>query len=50
MLLATPRAVTSCEQLSRLWLHEASRVFGDRLTCADDRGWLGKLLVGATAG
>lgn len=45
VLLAGPRSLTSREQLSRLWLHEACRVFHDRLTCEEDRGQFKHLLV-----
>ncbi len=31
--------------LTRLWLHEHLRVFGDRLNCAEDAQWLQQLLA-----
>jgi hypothetical protein len=45
MLLAGPRALTSRDQLARLWLHESCRVFHDRLTCDEDRRQFKALLV-----
>lgn len=37
---ASPKDTSEPAHLAALWLHEASRVFGDRLTCAEDRAWL----------
>lgn len=34
-----PRTCTSPEALLVLWLHEATRVFGDRLVSDEDRAW-----------
>lgn len=33
-------AVNSLEKLSKLWVHETSRVFHDRLVTIEDRLWL----------
>lgn len=50
MLMATPASVHDREGLSRLWLHEACRVFGDRLVCDEDvRHFQGVLVSGAGA-
>ena len=41
MLMVTdPKQLASPVQLGRLWVHEGYRVFGDRLTCDEDREWL----------
>lgn len=32
------------EKLLRLWCHEESRVFRDRLICAEDRTWFNEAL------
>jgi dynein heavy chain len=45
LLLASPRAAASRDAVARLWLHEACRVFHDRLTCEGDRGAFKKMLV-----
>jgi hypothetical protein len=37
---ADPKVVTRAPEITALWLHEALRVFGDRLTCDQDRDWL----------
>lgn len=42
LLRASPKDTTEPPHLAALWLHESSRVFGDRLTCAEDRGWLAR--------
>lgn len=39
VVMATPAGVETVEQLSRLWVHEASRVFIDRLNEKDDIAW-----------
>lgn len=45
ILMATPATCNNKEALARLWLHEACRVFADRLVCEEDRRQLQKLLV-----
>jgi dynein heavy chain len=45
LLLASPRALSSRDQLARLWLHESCRVFHDRLTCEGDRRQFKTMLV-----
>jgi dynein heavy chain len=45
MLMASPTTCSSREALVRLWLHEASRVFADRLVCEEDRSQLQHMLV-----
>ena len=37
--MANPRQVRKPTQLARLWVHECSRVFADRLVSSDDRQW-----------
>ena len=39
MAMANPRQVRKPTQLARLWVHECSRVFADRLVSSDDRQW-----------
>jgi dynein heavy chain len=45
MLMATPSTCSSKDSMARLWLHEACRVFADRLVCEEDRQQLQKMLV-----
>lgn len=45
ILMATPSTCNSKDALARLWLHEACRVFADRLICQEDRQQLQKMLV-----
>ncbi len=40
MLMADQKRMNTKEQLARLWIHECTRVFGDRLTCDEDHEWL----------
>ena len=40
MLMMDRRRVQSPSQLARMWVHESSRVFGDRLVNEDDKEWL----------
>jgi dynein heavy chain len=44
MLMVDARKMNSKDQLARLWVHEITRVFGDRLTCAEDHQWMKDLL------
>lgn len=36
------------KQVLKCWVHENSRVFGDRLICEEDRQWLKQLLLQQT--
>ena len=40
MLMVDQKKMNNRDQLARLWVHECSRVFSDRLTCDEDRNWL----------
>ncbi|XP_026194572.1 dynein heavy chain 6, axonemal [Cyclospora cayetanensis] len=40
LLTADANALTPRNAIARLWLHEASRIFGDRLMGPDERQWL----------
>jgi len=44
MLMVDRRKVTTGVQLGRLWMHENTRVFGDRLISDEDKGWLKRVL------
>ena len=46
LLQASPRHVPDEAALTKVWVHEASRVFHDRLTDAGDRGWWWTELAG----
>jgi dynein heavy chain, axonemal len=37
--MAAPKAVPNSRALLRLWVHESTRVFCDRLVCTADREW-----------
>lgn len=39
VMRADPKTTTEPDQLTTLWLHEASRVFADRLVNAEDTTW-----------
>lgn len=39
VMRADPKTTTEPDQLTTLWLHEASRVFADRLVNAEDTAW-----------
>ncbi|NXA28829.1 DYH17 protein, partial [Ibidorhyncha struthersii] len=45
LLFSTPECLKSPVDLVRLWLHEAERVYGDKLVERDQKGF-GKMLVG----
>jgi dynein heavy chain len=45
VLMAKPLTVPEPEVLIRLWVHEASRCFADRLTNDDDRSWFRRKVV-----
>jgi hypothetical protein len=45
MLMVSPSACSSRDALLRLWLHEACRVFHDRLINAADREYFKRMLV-----
>jgi dynein heavy chain, axonemal len=40
MLMIDRRRVTTAVQLGRIWVHENTRVFGDRLISDEDKNWL----------
>eukprot|EP01041_Mallomonas_annulata_P000971 gene971-1882_t len=44
MLMCDRRKVNTSELIARLWVHENSRVFGDRLINMEDKEWLHKTL------
>lgn len=44
MLRADPKQVTGPKSLLSLWLHEAQRVFQDRLINDEDRAWFRRAL------
>ena len=47
LLTITPELYTTAPQCVRLWMHECTRVFGDRLTTAAESSRFRKLLVDA---
>lgn len=44
LLNAEPKTCTTTNHLLRLWLHESTRTFRDRLVDEEDRGWFDELL------
>ncbi|WIA13579.1 hypothetical protein OEZ85_007146 [Tetradesmus obliquus] len=49
MLLVSPGCCSDKEALARLWMHEACRVFADRLVCDEDRQYFQKMLIELSA-
>jgi dynein heavy chain len=49
MLMVSPASCSDKEALARLWIHEACRVFADRLVCDEDRQYFQKMLVSLTS-
>jgi len=45
MLMTSPKSVSTVESFTNLWIHEATRVFNDRLTNNEDRHFFKDLLV-----
>src|SRR3546814_3435591 len=43
LLMMSNRRVSSAAQLARMWLHENSRVYSDRLVTKEDTEWFRKL-------
>lgn len=40
VLLSVPEATDGIDAMRRLWAHEVNRIYGDRLTDANDQNWL----------
>ena len=40
LLMTSPRSIVGAESFVRLWVHECTRVFGDRLCSVEDKQWL----------
>jgi len=49
LLMASPTRTSSPVEFARLWVHETSRVFRDRLVNAEDRAWVDSLLQNVLA-
>lgn len=47
MLFTTGDAIKVPSDLIRLWTHEATRVYSDKLVCAEDNDTFGKLVAEA---
>ena len=45
LLMTSPQQCRSASDVARLWVHEACRVFADRLTTEDDLEWLQGVVV-----
>ncbi|GLD95206.1 hypothetical protein PINS_up003848 [Pythium insidiosum] len=45
ILMITPSRCPDADHMNRLWVHEASRVFQDRLNSAADQQWFEELVV-----
>jgi dynein heavy chain len=42
--MCKPGVIREAEQIAKLWIHEASRVFHDRLVDNEDREWFGRVI------
>eukprot|EP00826_Nyctotherus_ovalis_P027355 TRINITY_DN21381_c0_g2_i1.p2 TRINITY_DN21381_c0_g2~~TRINITY_DN21381_c0_g2_i1.p2 ORF type:complete len:107 (+),score=29.88 TRINITY_DN21381_c0_g2_i1:194-514(+) len=45
IMMTRPQSVPNGEVLTRLWVHEMCRVFYDRLSSAEDKEWVGRLVT-----
>ena len=45
VLMSSPRALSTPQDIIKLWIHESCRVFHDRLVTDEDRKWFTSLLV-----
>lgn len=45
IMMAPQQVLGSADTAGRIWLHEMTRVFCDRMNNAEDKEWLGRLLV-----
>jgi len=45
LLMVKPQSCSTADDMIRLWIHENSRVFADRLINNEDREWFGKLII-----
>lgn len=43
--MVSPKKVNTPEGFAKLWIHEASRVFKDRMTTAEDRKWFNEYIA-----
>merc|ERR1719421_1158640 len=42
LLMVKPMFVPNADAWARLWFHETSRIFADRLICQEDKDWFNK--------
>jgi len=45
LLMATPKSISNPESFIRLWIHESSKIFGDRLSNYDDIQFLQESII-----